>query len=135
MLAVRNTLFFIIFFPLFPLIASSQEAPAFELATSDGYRISIFSRLNPLQINRIHSWELAVTDASGNAVQGATLTVTGGMPDHDHGLPTNPQVTGKLANGRYLLEGVRFHMPGRWVMHFTINGEGIDSSADLEFTL
>ena len=37
-----------------------------------------------------------------------------GMPDHDHGLPTQPQVTSRLENGDYLLEGVRFHMPGKW---------------------
>lgn len=132
--AVRNTLYVLILI-LAPFAAHSQSSPDFELATSNGYRILIFSQLSPLQINRIHSWELAIVDGDGNFVENATLTVTGGMPDHDHGLPTNPQVTAILPNGRYLLEGVRFHMPGRWLMHFSISGVGSDSTADLEFTL
>ena len=133
--AVRNTLYLLIFSLFSPLAAFSQTSPDFELSASNGYRISIFSRLTPLQINRIHSWELAITDGAGNAVEDVTLTVSGGMPDHDHGLPTNPEVTGMLPTGRYLLEGVRFHMPGRWLMHFTISGSGIAANADLEFTL
>jgi hypothetical protein len=34
------------------------------------------------------------------------------MPQHGHGLPTQPQVTRELGDGRYLLEGMKFSMPG-----------------------
>jgi hypothetical protein len=35
------------------------------------------------------------------------------MPQHGHGLPTNPQVT-HLQGGSYRVDGFKFHMPGWW---------------------
>ena len=93
------------------------------------FLLSYESELDPLVINRIHSWTLAVTDASGNPVEGATISVDGGMPVHDHGLPTQPRVTRELEAGRYLLEGVRFHMAGAWEVVVTIEADGVSDSA------
>jgi len=56
-------------------------------------------------------------------VSGATLDIVGGMPEHNHGMPTQPQITEELAPGRYLLEGVRFHMPGLWRLTASISTE------------
>jgi hypothetical protein len=54
--------------------------------------------------------------------------VDGGMPQHGHGLPTNPEVTEYLGNGDYLVEGMRFQMTGFWEVRFVINsGENSDS--------
>ena len=78
------------------------------------------SDLEPLAINRIHNWVLHVDDANGRPVTGATITLEGGMPAHDHGLPTAPQVTRELGNGDYLVEGLRFHMNGEWQIEVTI---------------
>jgi hypothetical protein len=83
-------------------------------STSGDYRLSYRSRLDPIAINRIHSWILHLETAAGEPVSDAELIVTGGMPEHDHGLPTQPRVTGYLGNGDYLLEGLRFHMNGYW---------------------
>jgi hypothetical protein len=50
------------------------------------------------------------------------------MPEHDHGLPTAPQVTRYLGNGDYLVEGIKFLMNGWWQMSFLITaGEQRDS--------
>lgn len=137
MTAVRHTLCILSLFALLalPHTGLSQASPDFELGESNGYRLRIYSQLSPVQINRIHSWELEVLDADGTPIEDAAITVTGGMPDHDHGMPTNPQVTGVLDNGRHLLEGVRFHMPGRWVLLINIAGPDNESSLELEFTL
>ena len=35
------------------------------------------------------------------------------MPQHGHGLPTRPRVTGEAGDGIYEIDGVRFNM-GRW---------------------
>jgi hypothetical protein len=49
------------------------------------------------------------------------------MPAHGHGLPTVPTLR-ELGDGRYLVEGVKFHMPGAWVMAFRIKaGAVVDS--------
>jgi hypothetical protein len=85
--------------------------------------VSYESSLDPIEINRIHTWTLAVT-RDGEPVEGAVLTVTGGMPAHDHGLPTAPRVTAELGDGRYKLEGLRFHMRGYWEVSVEIASGG-----------
>ena len=92
------------------------------------FRVSFRSELQPLAINKIHSWVLQVEDDDGEAVVGATISVVGGMPEHNHGLPTAPQVTATSGDGRYRVEGMRFHMRGYWEIRVSIdNGIQRDS--------
>lgn len=65
-------------------------------------------------INQMHSWILHIEDADGRKIEGAIVDVEGGMPEHDHGLPTKPRITEELGGGDYKLEGMRFHMHGYW---------------------
>ncbi len=107
----------------------------FTVITGGGKRLAIISELSPVEINRMHNWRLRLTDGAGAPVAGARFEVRGGMPDHDHGLPTSPEVTGELEPGVYLLQGLRFHMPGRWLIEFGIRlGDDADG-ASLEFEL
>ena len=73
-----------------------------------------------VEINKIHSWILHVETAGGAAVETADIQVEGGMPAHDHGLPTQPRVTENLGDGDYQLDGMRFHMRGYWEIELTI---------------
>jgi cytochrome c peroxidase len=50
------------------------------------------------------------------------LTVDAHMPEHRHGMNYRPSVT-RLAPGRWRAEGLMFHMPGRWELVFTLDGE------------
>ena len=103
--------------------------PASAQATRLGrYRISYASTLAPIEINRMHAWVVQVEDKEGHPVAGAAITVSGGMPEHDHGLPTAPRATAQLGDGRYLIEGMKFHMGGAWevVLHVK-SGTGEDS--------
>lgn len=84
------------------------------------YRISYQSGLEPITINQIHSWRLHVATPDGQPVTDATIAVDGDMPQHGHGLPTRPQVTQNLGNGDYLVEGLKFHMHGWWIVEFDI---------------
>ena len=78
-------------------------------------------------INQVHSWTVRLTNASGTPVTGAMVTVGGGMPQHGHGFPTRPRVTREVEDGTYLVEGVKFSMPGWWDIKFDIDGaEGED---------
>ncbi|HSG66331.1 MAG TPA: FixH family protein, partial [Gammaproteobacteria bacterium] len=87
---------------------------AYCTSASGRYRVSYTSELEPLAINRIHSWVLHVESVDGDPVTGAAIEIGGGMPEHDHGLATSPRATEELGGGDYLIEGLRFHMPGRW---------------------
>ena len=105
-------------------------------ATQGGkFLVNYDSELNPLVINRIHRWTLAITDAHGAPVEGATIIVDGCMPEHDHGLPTAPRVTHEIAPGRYVLEGLRFHMAGAWEIVVTIDANGVSDSAVIALEL
>lgn len=91
------------------------------------FRVRYASTPAPVPMLVLHDWTVTITDAAGRPVDGARLTVLGGMPAHAHGLPTAPTVRG-LGDGRYLVEGLKFHMPGAWVVAFRINAApGIDS--------
>ena len=75
--------------------------------------------LKPRKLQKI---EVTVVDAKGNAVDGAQITIDGGMPQHGHGLPTRPRVTKTLGGGVYVIEGVRFNMGGWWEFKLAIAG-------------
>ncbi|MDH3350592.1 MAG: FixH family protein [Gammaproteobacteria bacterium] len=102
---------------------SSADAAGEWVSARGIYEVSFESSLVPIEINRIHSWTLHVT-AQGQAVTDAVLSVVGGMPAHDHGLPTRPRVTEELGDGDYRLEGMRFHMRGDWEVAITIEADG-----------
>ena len=94
------------------------------LSAQSAYRVSYEPRRGPIAVNQIHAWTLHVETVDGRPVEGATIAVDGDMPQHGHGLPTEPQVTADLGRGDYLVEGLKFHMPGWWVMDFTIEADG-----------
>ena len=75
------------------------------------------------EINKMHHWILHIEDDNGLEIEGATVDVEGGMPKHNHGLPTKPLITVELGGGSYKLEGMRFHMGGYWeiVVNITTN--------------
>lgn len=123
------------FFLWLPAINGWSQPATFSLTTNQGSALEIFSQLDPLAINTIHSWELVLYTADGAPLSGALMSVVGGMPDHDHGLPTSPVVTGEVTPGRYLLEGMTFHMPGRWLLTFDVISDQGSESATLEFRL
>jgi hypothetical protein len=111
------------------------EVPNSSLTDNGLYRISFTSALDPIAINQLHSWTLHVETADGRPVEDAQISVDGGMPAHGHGLPTQPQVTQNLGNGDYLLEGVRFQMPGAWVMRFDVAADGQSDGVTFELAL
>ena len=103
------------------LAAVNVQAVEYGVASESGrYRASFESRLTPITINVIHAWVVQLTSASGEAIDDAEITVTGGMPLHNHGLSTAPRVTEKYGDGRYLVEGFRFHMGGTWLVTLAI---------------
>lgn len=104
-------------------------------ALADDLRVTYTTPDGEPVINRMHSWILHIEDASGVAVEGATVEVTGGMPEHDHGLPTAPRVTTELGGGDYRLEGMRFHMSGNWEIEIRITTDSGVSTVILPLTI
>jgi len=118
-----------------------MQAPAdLDLATarlSDKkvFSVSYASHPSSPPMNTIHSWGLTVATPSGEPVTGAMIMVSGDMPEHGHGLPTEPEVTGETAPGTYMVEGMKFSMPGWWVVTFRIQSGSREDSVTFNLKL
>lgn len=92
-----------------------------ERTTANGlYVAAIAPEAAEIKQGELQSWTITVKTAAGQPVSDATIKVDGGMPDHNHGLPTAPEITENLGEGRYRIEGVRFSMSGWWELRFDI---------------
>jgi YtkA-like protein len=81
-----------------------------------------------LHLRRLHTMRVLITDPNGRPVEGAAISVDGGMPVHGHGLPTLPRVAQSLGGGLYEIEGVGFSMDGWWQLRLAIGSPaGVDS--------
>ena len=98
------------------------------------FEVSYISSPTPVPLLQVHSWTVTIADAAGHAVNDARITVLGGMPAHAHGLPTTPQVQ-SLGGGRYLIEGLKFHMPGAWVVALRIKAGALIDSVTFDLQL
>ena len=106
-----------------------------ERSAAGHFQVGFTSGLQPLGINQMHTWTLHVADAEGAAVEQAIISIAGGMPEHDHGLPSQPRVTRSLGEGKYLVEGMKFHMHGAWEVSLTISTGAISDTVVFRFEL
>ena len=86
------------------------------------YRVAIAPEGGVIPLGQIHSWLVEVATAAGEPFVPTRLAFDGGMPQHGHGLPTAPRVTRALDDGRFRVEGVKFHMGGDWTVRVEVVG-------------
>lgn len=104
--------------------------------TDDGYyQVSYSSKLEPVEINTLHAWIIHIKDKEGNDITNAEINIVGGMPEHNHGLPTQPQITKNIGNGCYLLEGMKFHMLGWWTVTISITNNDVNDTVTFNLKL
>ena len=110
-----------------PLSANDANDQTNQTRTSSNghFEVTIDSWLKPLKLGRMHAWTATVRNPEGVLVTDADVRISGGMPIHNHGFPTDPEMTRQLEDGVYLLEGFKFSMGGPWViiLDITANGE------------
>ncbi len=99
------------------------------------YRGTYTPGLDPITIDKLHSWTLHLETADGRPVESATIGVHGDMPGHGHGLPTTPIVSPQDSHGDYLVEGMKFQMPGWWYVSFDISANGKQDTLRFDFVL
>jgi hypothetical protein len=90
------------------------------------FRASYASDVMPIPVGRIISWKLRVVMADGRPVKNAEVVLSGEMPEHGHGLPTMPEVAEGAVAGDYVVQGLKFSMPGWWVMTFKIKAQDME---------
>lgn len=89
----------------------------------------------PLKVGKLQTVHVRITNAAGEPVGGARITIDGGMPQHGHGLPTRPRVTASDGDGMYTIEGLRFNMGGWWELRFGIASAGATDSVTFNVKL
>ena len=102
------------------MTASAMKRPAeteFGLGprlSAKGMFVAMLVPVEPLRVRKMQSMTVVITDTSMHPIDNAQITIDGGMPQHRHGLPTQPRVTSNSGGGVYEIEGVRFNMGGWW---------------------
>lgn len=102
--------------------AASEFGPGPRSSAKNLY-VATLETAGQLRVRQMQTVRVAIVDGEGRAVEGATLAIDGGMPEHGHGLPTRPRMTQALGAGTYEVEGVRFNMGGWWEFKVTITSE------------
>ncbi|MEA2490035.1 MAG: hypothetical protein QOH21_1827 [Acidobacteriota bacterium] len=111
----------------FVVSACSTRPPASQFgfgprtSAQSRYTATLAPPAQPLKPRRLLKIQVEIRDSAGRPVDGATIDVDGGMPQHGHGLPTKPRVTRSLGDGRYEIEGLRFNMGGWWELRLAVD--------------
>lgn len=101
----------------------ARNAPGGSVVTEGGlYRVAIAPEAGTIPLGEIHSWVVEIETADGEDFVPTRLAFDGGMPQHGHGFVTAPRVTRSLGAGRFLVEGVKFHMGGDWTLRVEVVG-------------
>ncbi|HEY6133970.1 MAG TPA: hypothetical protein VIW70_08335 [Rubrivivax sp.] len=91
-------------------------------AAAGGVQIAFAPRTGPLTVGRHFALDLVACAPPGTATPTA-LRVDADMPAHRHGMNYRATVQA-LGAGRFLAEGLMFHMPGRWRFIFDLDPGG-----------
>lgn len=122
---------------LLPAVAISGDcSDGCKAQSRDGhFRILAMPAQDGIALRKYHDWTVEVHDAKGKPVELDGLSVTGGMPGHGHGLPSQPKVTKYLGEGKYRLSGFLFNMHGDWTLRFHMTKRGVQDVAELTLML
>lgn len=131
----KNIMMMVPLLLLFSAVPDQAYAQSLLPSAHGIFKASMHSEVSPIPLNQIHSWIIHLETAAGKPVADAGLKLTGGMPLHNHGLPTEPMVTSYLGNGDYRVEGVRFHMQGAWVFALSISYMGQTDTVNIPLSL
>lgn len=116
----------------------SASTPGTQRVVSNAGTYEVFYVTEPSSIPMNEPFEIraCVTTPSADASppSGLSLFVDAAMPEHQHGMNTKPSIQ-KADNGCYQIEGMLFHMPGRWELYFDITRDGITERAQTEINL
>ena len=111
------------------------DTSTMKVTANNAFNVMYKSTNGHIRINRIHSWELTIKDADGQPVNDAMVTVVGDMPEHGHGLPTQPEITKVGTGGLYRVDGMKFTMPGWWVVTVSVMVNGVHDSVSFNLNI
>ena len=87
------------------------------------YRVAYEPAPDPIPLNELFRLRVTVRDRSGRPVRGVGLAASAAMPAHQHGMNLEPKVR-QTGEGSFEVEGLLFHMPGRWWIQLDLQAAG-----------
>lgn len=117
-----------------------DEEPADDAArrrpsNDESYVVVYVPDPDPIPMNELFALDVWVFEKDGTQpAKGIELAVDAAMPEHAHGMNTQPRVE-QSEPGRYRVDGLLFHMPGYWEIYCDIAREGTTERAQFEVTL
>lgn len=114
---------------------SDRDNAVTQVSENGEYRFTLFTTDATFPFQKIHNWIIHIENKDGTPVENAKVFVFGGMPVHQHSFPTKPKVKKYLGDGDYLVEGIKFNMPGEWEMRFNIKNDNKRSRAVFKINL
>ncbi|MCK6513124.1 FixH family protein [Myxococcota bacterium] len=108
------------------------------LVTKEGtYRVVYVPAPDPIPLNENFAINFTVTYADGREMAlpaDLELKADATMPAHKHGMLQKPTIQ-KETTGKYKVDGMKFHMPGQWVMKVDLTSGAKTETVDFEINL
>ncbi len=112
-----------------------EEEPAWRRASGTAERFDVAWRPVEGDVPRNEHFKIEVEVFKDDVRYAVTrLGVRGWMPDHAHGFVQQPLIT-DLGEGRFLVEGLLFHMRGFWNLIFDVRDEASEDVVEFDITI
>ncbi|MFO1303643.1 MAG: hypothetical protein U1F54_07910 [Burkholderiales bacterium] len=102
--------------------AQACGGPADRVVEGPSYSIAYRATPSPIPMGQHFALDVTVCPRDKSPLP-RSLRVDAGMPEHKHGMNYKPTVTAK-GGGRFRVEGMLFHMSGRWEIAFDVASDG-----------
>jgi hypothetical protein len=99
---------------------------------SDHYMVAF--RPEPMRIEIGEPFSLLFNVCTKNDKPAELIAVDAQMPEHKHGMNYRPTIV-SMSDGRYRVEGMVFHMPGRWEISIDVRAGEESERLSHEFIL
>ena len=102
------------------LLIAADTAAFTSISESGRFRATLTPSIRPVPIDAGHSWMLQLEALGPSPSAILELGLDGGMPGHNHGMPTTPEIRPGDRPGQFLIAGIRFHMAGGWELKLVL---------------
>lgn len=113
---------FLILFAYIPVINANENIDwnISQVSKSNHYKIDLNCN-HPPTLSSFQQCTFTLSNKQKEKLTNAVVKIDGGMPTHQHGLPTTPQALWNEKDNVYNINGLKFSMPGEWVLKFFID--------------
>ncbi len=117
---IKPIIFFSLIFSVVALHANENNTWTVSQASKNNHYNINLQCDHPPTLEGFQSCHLTLSDKI-KKIANANILIEGGMPEHHHGLPTSPKIQWDSDTKTYIINGLKFSMPGAWELIFLID--------------